>query len=561
METKPTILIVDDERFNINLLFDMLKTDYRTMAARNGELAIKAAHADPAPDLILLDIMMPGMDGYEVCRRLKADETTQHITVIFVTAMGETRDETKGLGLGAVDYITKPISPPITLARIKTHLKQKQQRDKLANLLIESQKQAADLKLANSALDESETLFREMSDLAQDAIVRVDNDGHIRFWNKGAVRIFGYTQDEVVDQELHDIIVPQRYQVDARKGFLAFQDTGQGAAINQTVELVALRKDGEEFPIELSIAPIKHKSKWHAVGIARNITERKRAEERERYAQFQAGITEMGVSVLHNIGNAIMSIINRAEGLQQGSREMKETATLLSKIGAIINSKLEKGTSHIEILEELIPALEDVGKTLTTLADKTFSDNAEKIRKGVEHIAEIVKIQQNTAQTTTHRSLFGFKNLIDDAITMQQDTLEKHGISIDIQVGNGLAEVNMPRSQMLQMLVNLVKNAQEAIAAYSGGDESFRGKITISAIVADHDFIEIQVKDNGCGIPKEKLTEIFRHGYSTKQRGTGFGLHSVSNFVQSESGSIQAVSQGSNQGTEILIRFPQKKAG
>ncbi|MBF0357640.1 MAG: response regulator [Magnetococcales bacterium] len=559
MEIKPTILIVDDERFNINLLFDLLKTDYRTMAARNGELAIKAAHANPPPDLILLDIMMPEMDGYEVCRRLKADETTQHIPVIFVTAMGEAGDETKGLELGAVDYITKPISPPITMARIKNHLQQKLQRDRLASLLLESQKQAAELKLVNSALDESKTLFREMSDLAQDAIVRVDNNGRIRFWNQGAVRIFGHKEDEVVNRELHEIIVPERLKADARRGFLAFQKTGEGAAINQTVELVALRKGGEEFPIELSIAPIKHQSKWHAVGIARNITQRKRAEERERYAQFQAGITEMGVSVLHNIGNAIMSIINRAESLQQGSRELKETATLLSRIGSLINNKLEKGKTHIEIMEELVPVLEDVGKNFATLADNTFSDNSEKIRTGVEHIAEIVRIQQNTAQTTAHRSLFGFKNLIEDAITMQKDTLEKHGIIIDTQVGEGLAEINMPRSQMLQMLINLIKNAREAVETCLSSDQSFQGKILISARVLDGDSLEIQVKDNGCGIPKENLTKIFNHGYSTKQRGTGFGLHSVSNFIQSENGSIQALSRGTGQGTEIVIRFPIKK--
>ena len=109
MERTQKILIVDDERFNINVLNNLLKNDYKIMAAVNGKQALKAVRSDNPPNLILLDIMMPEMDGYEVCRQLKADPATKNIPVIFVTAMGQTEEETKGLELGAVDYITKPI--------------------------------------------------------------------------------------------------------------------------------------------------------------------------------------------------------------------------------------------------------------------------------------------------------------------------------------------------------------------------------------------------------------------------------------------------------------------
>jgi len=136
------ILVVDDERFNINVLVELLKPSYKMMAAKNGQQALKAARSANPPDLILLDIMMPEMDGYEVCRQLKADEATRNIPVIFVTAMGETSDETKGLEVGAVDYLTKPISPPIVQARVKTHLERKRQRDELqqAYQIIDAQK-------------------------------------------------------------------------------------------------------------------------------------------------------------------------------------------------------------------------------------------------------------------------------------------------------------------------------------------------------------------------------------------------------------------------------------
>ena len=118
----PTVLIVDDTPQNITLMNGLLKERYHTRIAINGERALQAAAILPLPDLILLDIMMPGMDGYEVCLRLKGDPKLKDIPVVFLTAKTAIEDEQKGLDCGAVDYITKPISPPIVLARVKNHL-------------------------------------------------------------------------------------------------------------------------------------------------------------------------------------------------------------------------------------------------------------------------------------------------------------------------------------------------------------------------------------------------------------------------------------------------------
>ena len=130
MNTRPTILVVDDTPVNLSLLSNLLKDYYRIKVANNGFKALEFAHNAP-PDLILLDIMMPEIDGYEVCRRLKADETTRDIPIIFLTAKIEIEDEELGFSLGAVDFIHKPISPPIVMARIKTHLEIKAWRDSL----------------------------------------------------------------------------------------------------------------------------------------------------------------------------------------------------------------------------------------------------------------------------------------------------------------------------------------------------------------------------------------------------------------------------------------------
>ena len=126
---KPTVLIVDDTPDNLTLMTGVLKDAYKTKVANNGERGLRIASTLPLPDLILLDIMMPGIDGYEVCRRLKQESLTADIPVVFLTAKTEVEDEQKGFDAGCVDYITKPISPPIVLARVKTHLLLKRARD------------------------------------------------------------------------------------------------------------------------------------------------------------------------------------------------------------------------------------------------------------------------------------------------------------------------------------------------------------------------------------------------------------------------------------------------
>lgn len=146
--TKSRILIVDDTPANIKILADLLRKEYLLSVATCGADALEIAGSQDRPDLVLLDIMMPEMDGYEVCRRLKAEATTQDVPVIFITAMSELEDETKGFSLGAVDYITKPIRPPIVKARVAAQLELALARKTLAaqnKILRHSLAMAADV--------------------------------------------------------------------------------------------------------------------------------------------------------------------------------------------------------------------------------------------------------------------------------------------------------------------------------------------------------------------------------------------------------------------------------
>ena len=132
--SREKILIVDDIPANIRILGQLLRSEYDIRIATGGKNALAIVGSENPPDLVLLDIMMPDMDGYEVCRRLKEDSRLKDIPVIFITAKGEVEDETRGLEIGAVDYIIKPFSPPIVAARVKTHLQLKRQRDELAQM-------------------------------------------------------------------------------------------------------------------------------------------------------------------------------------------------------------------------------------------------------------------------------------------------------------------------------------------------------------------------------------------------------------------------------------------
>jgi len=166
MNEQQTVLVVDDAPENIDVLKGILSGTYKVKAAINGEKALKIAFNTP-PDLILLDIMMPGMDGHEVCRQLKEDPRTLSIPVIFVTAKGETEDETHGFDLGAVDYITKPVSPPVVQARVQTQLALYDQNRVLENKVLER-------------TEEIRTLNHEIEDTQKEVVFTMGAIGETR---------------------------------------------------------------------------------------------------------------------------------------------------------------------------------------------------------------------------------------------------------------------------------------------------------------------------------------------------------------------------------------------
>jgi len=185
------VLIVDDERYNINVLNELLKNEYKVMVAKSGEQALKAAQAGQ-PDLILLDIMMPEMDGYEVCRRLKSTPKLQHIPVIFITAMSNAEDETRGLAMGAADYIAKPFNRAVVQARVHMQMaliQAKRTLERQNNELVQAMAIREDMERLmqhdlkgplTPIIGLSQILLetRNLPDFEQDALTRIRDSGY-----------------------------------------------------------------------------------------------------------------------------------------------------------------------------------------------------------------------------------------------------------------------------------------------------------------------------------------------------------------------------------------------
>ncbi len=286
MNTKGTILVVDDTPADLKLLVDTLTAEgYQVLPANNGELALNSI-VTGSPELILLDVHVPGREGFEVLRRLLERPESRDIPVVLISASGESAQRVEGLKLGAVDYITKPFQREELLARVQTHLKLRrlqvrleQQAASLQQAHAQFQTDLVERKRAEEKLQESEARLRAITDSAQDAILMMGPDGRISYWNPAAERILGYPSTEALGQNLHHLIAPPHFQPAHDAAFPAFRQTGQGNAIGKTLDLEARRKDGRKIFVQLSLSAVQIDGDWHAVGIVRDITERKRMED------------------------------------------------------------------------------------------------------------------------------------------------------------------------------------------------------------------------------------------------------------------------------------------
>jgi PAS domain S-box-containing protein len=188
------------------------------------------------------------------------------------------------------------------------------QRGKVEKLAVYI-RDITDQRRAEEALRESEERFRSLATTAHDALIMMDSEGNISYWNEAAARIFGYSKKEAVGKDLHRFLAPQKYLEAFDERFIHFKRTGRGDGIGKTLELSAIRKDGTEFPMELSLSSFKHIDEWHALGIVRDISSRKLAEEEHLQKEKLQSILEMTGAVCHELNQPLQNIILSSDGL------------------------------------------------------------------------------------------------------------------------------------------------------------------------------------------------------------------------------------------------------
>ena len=264
-----TILLVDDNPTNLQLLFGTLRgLGHKLLVAKSGEDALKVAQW-AHPDLILLDILMTGIDGFETCAKLKEDPDTRDIAVIFLSALDDTNDKIKGLSMGAVDYIAKPFQAEEVIARVDTHLT-------IARLRTELAERNRQLEAANQPILDS----------VGDGIYGLDLEGNITFANPAAVQLTGYSQESLIGHSLHELHLYARWDGSPYH----FIETGIYQTLKQGVPKksesdVFWREAGDHFAVSWTCTPIKRGGQVQGAVLAfRDITQRKRQEHQLRDA-------------------------------------------------------------------------------------------------------------------------------------------------------------------------------------------------------------------------------------------------------------------------------------
>jgi PAS domain S-box-containing protein len=377
------------------------------------------------------------------------------------------------------------------------------ERNELAtlNIMEDLSDTINELRSTQEALRESEETFRAMASAANDAVIMMDNEGRTSYWNAAAERIFGYTKEEILGKELHRLIAPEKYHNGFSSGFVDFRITGRGPAIGKTVELTGLRKDGIELPIELSLSGVKIKGFWNAIGLIRDLSERKRAEEELIRSEKLAGIGTLASGIAHEINNPLAGI-----------------------------------TGYAEIILD-----QDKSEPIRQYTHKII-DNAQRAAGIVRWLSRYSKQSKdsNVTDVDVHK-------VIEESLEALKHTRSGSDIEIIRRYGE-IPRISGNHSELQQVFINLLNNAVDAMHD--------KGTIGFSTGVSKG-FVEVRISDDGEGISENDMNQIFNPFFTTKEtgKGTGLGLYVSSMIVKKHRGTIE-VSSGKGRGTKFTMRFP-----
>ena len=521
--TRGLILAVDDSPEALQILTDILKPEgYDVRPADSGELALVSL-GSTKPELILLDVRMPGMDGFEVCRRIKASSNTRDIPVIFLSAITDTRDRVDGLKLGAVDFVAKPFEKEELLVRIGNHLELSRLRTKLEQMVAE---RTANLKSANKrlrelvverlraeqALRESEERFRSMADHAPVVIWTSGPDTKINFVNNYGLNLTGRSLGELTGDRWHEVIHPD----DLQEKYLAYMPV-IAAGQEYRVEYRLRRADGEYRWILDTATPRRLSDGSFAghVGIAVDITDIKHNHEQFVAAQKMESLGALVAGVAHNFNNLIGAIIAEAD----------------------------------LALLDLSPASPAHG-------------NIERINAVAMRAADIVHLLTSYARAGSTGALtpIDLSGIVEEILQLVRATVHPNTtFSVSLAA---LSSIGADTAQIRQIVINLLMNACESLPNQEGTVCVSTSVIHVDAahhigrnlLLPHGEYVRLRVADSGRGIPPEIRTRIFDPFFTTKSLGRGLGLAAVQGIVRGLGGGIHFDSApGEGSTFEVLL--------
>jgi PAS domain S-box-containing protein len=427
------------------------------------------------------------------------------------------------------------------------------EEDDLLNAVAEWLGSIAERKKAEEKLQ----LFRNLIERSNDCIFAVEPKwGRFLDVNNRACDSLGYTRKELLNMmTIMDIEVSMPDDSYWQKQIEKLKDK------NDIVKQGRYkRKDGSTFFVETSLKLVTQEKQDYIIAIARDITERKRAEAKLKTAQEklletarEVGMAEVATGVLHNVGNVLNSVSVTAESIQKRVRNSK-----ISYLADIVNL-FEEHTSELgtfmtnEERGKKIPAfLANLSKELIDEQERCL-EALEALTKHVQHVGDIIQLQQSHSKTKGLIEPTSIAELVEDTLQINAETITRNSVEVQCEIAD-MPTLLLDRHKVLQILTNLISNAIYALSKSNRDDRIL--KIQVKEQKSGH--LRIDVCDNGIGIPKENLTRIFEHGFTTKKKGHGFGLHSTALSANELNGSITAHSDGPGKGAVFTVELPFK---
>ncbi|KTD24620.1 MULTISPECIES: two-component system sensor histidine kinase NtrB [Legionella] len=412
----------------------------------------------------------------------------------------------------------------------------------------------------NDELEELNKKWHQILEVAPDAMLIVNEKGEIIFANLQCENIFKYSKEELLGQ-LIEVLIPEPYKSRHPEYRTHYFKKPRTRPMGSGMELYGQRKNQEIFPVEISLSPLKIKNGLIALAAIRDITERKKIEktlaelnQKLLLSARQAGMAEVANAVLHNLGNVLTSISVSMECLRDKSRHFQFIKNIL-RINQLIRD-------HALDLSEFL-STDKMGKKIPEYLaqfSQLLEDEYNEITREIQNIHSLLKlaIEIISKQEAISGSAMLVENVSVEAILESAIKIADLGKIEKLIITKKIDQIPLvatDQNKLLQILINLIMNGKEALLEV----DTPHKKIIISAKKHRNQHIQISVRDNGSGILPENLRHIFSFGFSTKEKGHGYGLHNSALLAKELGGSLKVTSAGVGMGATFTLTLPIKQ--